>query len=257
MIKQKVKASIVHLLISLVVVGCFIAFALLVWYPAPFMSIAGLTGIVAILISVDLVLGPLLTFVVFKPKKPRLALDLSVIAAVQMAALGYGMYTIYQGHPVYVAYAVDRFTVITAQDANPEQAKYPDLQVSTLWAPKLVYAKVPTDPELVQALLLDALAGKPDVDARSEYYEPFDAFVPEVLKKGIKPEVLFASPDNKQKLEAFLKKQGNTAADYAFLPLSGKEDDVVWVWSRDTGKPVGTLAINPWNTLQVSAKNGG
>jgi len=129
--KEKLKASSIHLLISLVIIGLFYLFVLNVWYPAPYFKISGLLGIMSMLVAIDLFLGPLLTFIVFKPNKPSLKFDLSVIAAIQAAALIYGAIAVYEGHPVYVAYAVDRFTLVSVGDADPEHAKHPEFKVST------------------------------------------------------------------------------------------------------------------------------
>ena len=32
----------------------------------------------------------------------------------------------------------------------------------------------------------------------------------------------------------------------AFIPLSGKEKDVVWVWDKTKKAPISVLDINPW-----------
>ena len=253
MIKHKLKASLIHFGISVFVVGCFLAFALNVWYPAPFFSISGLTSIVLILITVDLILGPLLTFVVFKPLKATLKFDLSVIAAVQIAALGYGIHTIYAAHPLYVAYAGDRFTPIDASEVSPEKAKYAELHKSKLSAPTVVYVQKPTDSAELSRVTMEVLSGKPDLDSRPEYYEPFDKHTQKVFQQGVKPETLFANPADQPKLEKFLEKYGKTAADYAFLPLVGREKDVLWAWDRTTGKPVGILDISPWRLSQAVA----
>jgi hypothetical protein len=246
MIKHKLKAALIHLSISALVVGCFLAFALKIWYPEPFFTISGLQHIILILVTVDVILGPLLTLVVFKPLKSTLKFDLAVIAAVQVAALAYGMHTIYEAHPLYVAYAIDRFTPINTNEVAPDKAKYDELKKSKLTGPTLVYVQKPTDPKEMSRVTMEVLSGKPDIDARPEYYVPFNKFTQEVFAHALKPEKLLASPKNKQKVEQFLKEHGKTANDYAFLPLSGKEDDVLWAWSRETGKPVGTLTINPW-----------
>lgn len=246
MIKQKLKAALIHLSISALVVGCFLAFALTVWYPEPFFSISGLTSILLILVTVDVILGPLLTLVVFKPLKSTLKFDLAVIAMVQIAALAYGMHTIYEAHPLYVAYAGDRFTPINANEVSPDKAKYDELKKSKLSSPTVVYVQKPTDPAEMSRVTMEVLSGKPDLDARPEYYEPFDKFTREVLAHGLKPDILFATPAHRQKLAQFLNEHGKTASDYAFLPLSGKEKDVIWALSRETGKPVGMIDINPW-----------
>ncbi len=247
MLITKLRASLIHLLLSMFVVGAFLAFALLIWYPQPFFASSGLKDIVLILLSIDLILGPLLTFVVFKPNKPSLKFDLSFIAAVQIAALTYGMYTIYQGHPMYVAYAVDRFTLISAIDVNPNDAKDTKLRASGWWKPIMVYAETPSDPKEQEKLIFEVLSGQPDIDARPEYYQSFEDNIRKVLAGGIKPEKLFASPPHKAALDRFLAQYGKTATDYAFLPLVGKEDDVIWVWDKATGKAVDTISLTPWN----------
>lgn len=254
MFSLKLKAALLHLLISILVVGGFVGFALWVWYPSPFLQISGLVSILLVLITVDLVLGPLLTFVIYKPNKAYLRLDLLFIGIVQVAALAYGIHTIYQGHPVYVVYAVDRFTLIPAQEAKPEKALYPEYQVSKLGRPVLTYAKKPNDPKVLEKLIFATLAGEPDIDARPEYYEPFQPFLQDILKNGINPLQLRSNKDNREKLEVFLAKHKVEETRYAFLPLSGKELDVIWVWDRETAKSVGMLDINPWK-MQTEVAN--
>jgi hypothetical protein len=247
MIKHKLKAALIHLVISALIVGSFLVFALTVWYPTPFFDISGLLGIILILVTVDVILGPLLTLVVYKPLKVTLKMDLTIIAAVQIAALSYGMYTIYQAHPLYVAYAGDRFTPINTNEVSPNNAKYTELKKSKLTGPTVVYVKKPTDPAEMSRVTLEVLSGKPDIDARPEYYEPFNKFIQKVFTNSVKPETLIAKPEHKQKLEDFLAEHGKTANDYAFLALSGKEKDVIWAFSRATGEPIDAININPFN----------
>ncbi|QQZ29861.1 hypothetical protein HMY34_14445 [Thiothrix subterranea] len=255
MLITKLKASLLHLLISAIVVSCFAGFALLIWYPSPFLQISGILSILLILVSVDLILGPLLTFIIYRPKKPKLAMDLAFIGIVQIAALGYGMYTIHQGHPAYIAYTVDRFTLINIADVNPLDAKHTDLQASGWWKPITVYSQPPTDPSEKERLIFEVLEGKPDIDARPEYYEPFDKFANKVMQKGLTAQQLSSTPESNQKLEVFIAKHGKTTNDYAYLPLVGKEKDVLWVWDKATEQPVGTLDIDPWRLSNV-ATNG-
>jgi hypothetical protein len=252
---KKTKASLLHLFISALVVGIFASFALFIWHPSPFLQISGLMSILLILVTVDLILGPLLTFIVYKPKKPSLRFDLAVIGTVQISALLYGMYTIHQGHPAYIAYTVDRFTLINIADVNPLDAKHTALQASGWWKPIMVYSQPPTDPSEKERLIFEVLEGKPDIDARPEYYEPFDKFANKVMQKGLTPQQLSSTPESNQKLEVFIAKHGKTTNDYAYLPLVGKEKDVLWVWDKTTEQPVGTLDINPWQVSKVAANN--
>ncbi|MDQ5769711.1 TfpX/TfpZ family type IV pilin accessory protein [Thiothrix subterranea] len=253
MIKDKLKAASIHLAISAFILAAFLLIVFSIWYPAPFADISGLNNLLAVLIGVDLILGPLLTFIIFKRNKSTLKFDLSVIASIQLVALIYGSFTIYQGHPAYVVYAIDRFELISAKEALPERAQHEEFKISKLSTPKLAYAKRPEDSDTRNKLLFEVLSGLPDLERRPEYYEPFDQFAGEVLKQGLTPQQFSSNPENQQKLSAFLEKYGKSAADYAYLPLIGKEKDVLWVWDRTNAKPVGTLDISPWQLPKVAA----
>lgn len=246
--KEKLKASIVHLSVSALVIGVFYLLIINIWYPSPFFQVSSLRGILVILIAVDLVLGPLLTFIVFKPKKPSLKFDLSVIAAIQIAALSYGIITVYDGRPIYVVYNVDRFTLVAANEVTTQNAKYEEFKVSTFDKPKLVYAKPPEDREKRNQLLFDAINSGIDLEHHPEYYEPIDQFTKEITKQSVSPERLLAFPSSKIELSKFLEEQnGKKASDFAFVPLMGKGKKVMlWALNKETGSPIRTLDIDPW-----------
>ena len=247
MIKQKLKASFIHLFASSFIIINFLLVIFFIWYPSPYDEINGIKYLLVVLIGVDIVLGPLLTFILYKKNKPSLKFDLSIIVTIQLAALIYGMHAIYQGHPVYIVYAVDRFELIPAKDAHPERAKYDEFKVSTFWRPKLVYAKPPTDRVERNKLLFETVfEGKEDLERRSEYYEPIKKYTENILKRGIDPDILFSNADKKSKLKQFLAKTNKTEKDFAFLPLVGKEKDIVIAVSRESGEIAGTIDVYPW-----------
>lgn len=62
-----------------------------VWYPAPYFEINGGWHVWRILAGVDVVLGPLLTLIVFKSGKPSLKFDSELYcSSCKLAALIYG-----------------------------------------------------------------------------------------------------------------------------------------------------------------------
>lgn len=248
MFQQKLKASLLHLSLSALIVFSFLIFARTYWYPEPFFSISGLATILIMLVAVDLVLGPLLTFIIYKPKKPTLKFDLTTIAAIQIAALGYGIYTVYQAHPLYVAYAIDRFSPIDASEVVPNHAKFEELKKSKLTGPTLVYLQKPTDRAEMSKITMEVMSGKPDLDARAEYYFPLNQKIDEVLSRGLNIEAFAKKPEHKAKLDSFIAKHGKKLDDYAFLPLVGKEKDVLWAFDRHTREPVDIIEISPWNS---------
>ncbi len=246
MFKTKLKASFYHLLISIGVVGSLLTFVFLYWYPGVLAEISGLTQIVVIMIVIDLVLGPLLTFVVYRPGKPKLAFDLAMIGLFQIIALGYATLTIYEGHPLYITYATDRFVVVTANEVDPQQATHQAFRKSRLTGPTLAFAKQPDDTKEAEKIMFDVLTrGAPDIDKRPRLYEPINKHLETVFSRSINTEKLLAHEDTKREFMAFIDKYGDEK-NFAFLPLTGPGKDVIWALNRKTGKPVDIINVNPW-----------
>ena len=52
------------------------------------------------MLGVDIILGPILTFIIYQKNKKSLKFDLFIIACIQISAIGYGVYSMYGGRPV-------------------------------------------------------------------------------------------------------------------------------------------------------------
>ena len=244
MFKDKLKASGIHLLLSILLVSLIIGSTLFFLFPSLFIAVTDFKEVASIIISVDLVLGPLLTFVVFNPKKKKklLYLDFAVIGAIQLSALFYGAYSLFQIHPVYVTFNVDRFTIVTAKDAEPEKAKNPEYKISKFDAGKMAYAKMPTDLDKQNDLLLAATMGGEDLEQKEEYYESVEKNLDQILAKSLKATVL----QKDKKVAKFLEKHKNAIQNYAFLPLNSMKKDAIIVIDRKTAKPIATIDTDPW-----------
>ena len=100
----------IHLGISALI---FIGLAYLVlfqWYPDMFFTTDGGWQGIRIIILVDMVLGPLLTLIVFKPGKPGLKFDLTCIGVFQLVCLAAGTYLVYNERPLAMVYVDGQFT---------------------------------------------------------------------------------------------------------------------------------------------------
>lgn len=97
----------------------------LVWYPEPLGKALGVTHISILLLSIDVILGPVLGFIVFKEGKKTLKMDLLIIIALQLSALSYGLYNIYQGRPAWLVFQNDYFDLIRSNDAVSDQGTGP------------------------------------------------------------------------------------------------------------------------------------
>src|SRR3990167_10424323 len=111
--RDRLKASGIHFLISLTIAALAGALVFGVWYPYPYREISGGRELFLILVTVDVILGPLITLAVFNRVKawPVLRRDLLVVAFLQLAALGYRLWTVSLARPVHIVFEVDRLSV--------------------------------------------------------------------------------------------------------------------------------------------------
>ncbi len=137
----RIKAALIHLTISIIVIGLFIGIVFFIWYPKPLYSIAEVIEPLKLLVLIDVVVGPMLTFIVFSKKKSlkSLRIDLSLIALLQISALSYGIYSIYNGRSSIIVFAEGRFHYLIEKFSNEEQLNSPELETSFLSKPKLSY----------------------------------------------------------------------------------------------------------------------
>lgn len=113
MVRSRYAAALIHLGISLAVLACLFAVVFFLWYPSPFFAIAGAEEPALLLVAVDLVLGPLLTLIVYRIGKPELKFDLGVIVVVQLAALLYGASALWSVRPALLVFDAGKFQVVT------------------------------------------------------------------------------------------------------------------------------------------------
>lgn len=120
--KDRLRASGIHLCISVVIAGLAALLVFALWYPGAYQEISGGRDLFLILVSVDVVLGPLITLTIFNRAKPmrELRRDLAIVGLLQLVALGYGMWTVFVARPVHLVFEYKLFRVVHAADI-PEQ----------------------------------------------------------------------------------------------------------------------------------------
>lgn len=115
---NRLKAATIHLLISMSIIGLFLAMVYFVWYNQIYASLLDLKKPLILLVCIDVILGPLLTYIVFKKDKMLMLIDLSVIVLLQILAFGYGAYTCYIGKPTLLVMKKDSFEIIIENEIN-------------------------------------------------------------------------------------------------------------------------------------------
>jgi hypothetical protein len=146
----RAKAFTLHIGASACVLGLTLGSLYLGWYRWPGWYVTGALTIAAILIAVDLTLGPLFTLLIANPKKPRrmFARDLAVIATVQIVALVYGASALWIGRPLYYVFWVNQLKVVAASEVPSSEAALmrkdnPELAPRWYSTPRWVWAPLP------------------------------------------------------------------------------------------------------------------
>ncbi len=248
-LKDRFNAFLIHLGISAAIAALALVVVFFIWYPAPLHTAVGVTQIFLILLAVDITIGPLLTMIVFKKGKKSLVFDLTVIAFLQIAALVYGLHTVFEGRPAFVVFSVDRFEVSRAYEIDPKsvetatKAKNETAKISWL-QPKWVGALPAKDPDRRQKIMFDSVQGGNDWPQLPELFVPLAD-----VKKQIQ--------ERSKALAALRKLRGKDAQALAelnawkdnevkWLPLVSNAKNMTVLVDAQTGEVVKIIDVNPW-----------
>lgn len=234
----RIRASSIHLAISLLVGVILLSLLWFVWYPSPMLTAIGGHEILLLIVGIDVFIGPLLTLVVFKSGKRSLKFDLATIALLQIAALIYGTSTLWEARPAYVAALGDTFQVVQSTevtDANLEKGK-----THLPWfGPTLVGTKAPEDRYDVDAVRdVNAVGG-----GRGHFpqlHVPYDTMKLQVLAQA-KPisKLKTANPASVEKIDAWLASKGFDTNSAKYQPIKISASVYAVVLNAKSGDVIG------------------
>lgn len=218
---------------------CSIAFAMIsagvvfgFWYPYPYRELSGGRELFLLIIGIDAICGPLMTFILFNPKKSRreLWLDLSIVAALQLSALAYGAWTTWQARPVYLALEKDRFKVVMSADLDKSALRQLPAELAPLpfGGIKIVALRPPSSIEEKNKVLFESIEIGRDYAERPEFYIPYEGSAAMKSLDRAKPLEDFFQRYPDQRLIASEIAGKNTAklSEWKYLPVVGRQD---WV----------------------------
>lgn len=242
------RASAIHLAFSAILAAICAALVFLLWYPAPYGAMSGVSGVFLMMLGVDVVLGPLVTWVVFNPAKPRAELlrDLAVVVLVQLAALSYGMWTVFAGRPVHAVFEYDRIRMVHANEIPEEFLRQvpPGIEAFPLTGPTLLALRPFKNNGEQMSAVFAALNGV-QMSARPELWMPYSHAVPEILKAA-KPlgALTAAKPAFAVPLQEALRAHHRTADNTVYLPLASRAGFGTALLDATTGEPVALLPLD-------------
>lgn len=238
-LKYKLKATLIHLMLSLLIFAVILYFILFDWYPEPFFTAQGGWLGIQLMAFVDLVLGPVLTFIVYDQFKERkkIIFDLSVIIAIQVTALIWGGYMVYTQRPIAMVYWGSAFYTVTSDDYSAQEIENPDFSQYSTHIPPLIYSRpVSTREEL--ALSMDLTGKLIPAYAHTSFYENIEEHLEGIFSSQVDiEEVMKNNAEMKMQLE---KITAGELASYKYVILKAKYQNMILIM-KDNGEIVGEV----------------
>lgn len=248
--KEALPAALVHLTGSVIVAALCALLVFGIWYPHPYSSLVGGKELFFLIVIVDVVCGPLLTLIIFSSSKPRAELirDLSFIVVIQMAALSYGVVSMYKARPVFLAFEGSVFRVV----------RLPDIDFSTIsersdihqqisgWGPKLLGVKLVdgASPEFMDSVQLSIQGLHPAF--RPKRWVSYDSQRAAVSKVAVP---LSNLPSNQPNSEVLIERviKEYSGQELGYIPLIARHHtDWIVVVLVESAEPIAFLNIDPW-----------
>ena len=229
-LKTKLKATGVHLTMSLAVFA-FLAYQIYYnWYPEPYFSIDGGWQGMRLIGAVDLVLGPFITFLIFDLRKKRKAIlfDLITILVIQFGALAYGIYATYTQRPVALVLIDDFVVSATMEHYGGKLDSVRDLQRYSDEKPPIIYADFPRTREGLDEAQRIKFEEKVLEHAQMRLYRPQSEFKVALQQRQMRLSDLLDKYKGRPSFDKWLQEHGKQA-DEVYLERFTARYGIVWL----------------------------
>jgi hypothetical protein len=241
--RARLRAGLIDLALSAAAAAAVFLPIYFSWYPGALYDLAGGRDLFVLLVAIQLVLGPLLTAILYVPGKWGLRFDLVMIATLQVLALAYGVYALFESRPVNIVFVKDRFELVRATD-------YPTPQEGLSWTgPRIVGAKLPTNPKEQLEVMLSSIGGV-DVQLMPRYYVPYDDVRALARAKSEPLSTLRErNPARAAEVDALVARSGGREDALRFLPMRAGKADLSVLIDAKTGEVVRISSLKPWGDV--------
>lgn len=221
----RLRAFLGHLAISLLILLALLYVLTQHWYPGVFYHLDGGWDGLKIIMGCDLVLGPLLTLVVFKPGKDNkhLVFDLTCIGLIQITALTAGTWIVYSERPISLVFAGDRFFTMTEYAYQLQETTTPDLSHLPGPTPKRVFIELPENTTAREVLIRESVEQKRPIQSDISRYAPLGENWSKVIHWGgySIPSILEKYPESTEEVQNWLRENNRTQENTVLIPIAG------------------------------------
>lgn len=241
---KRFKFFLSHLAISFFIALIVVGVVFFIWYPTPLAHAVGVTHIFLMMLAIDVIVGPLLGLLVYKEGKKNLKMDLSIIILIQLSALSYGVYSIAQGRPVWLAYNVDRFELIRNNQVWTQQIAQalPQYRQPSWSKPQFVGVQFAQDLNVRNDEMFAEVFGGISIAQKPERYVSLDKVKQQMQLKAQNLDVLNHFND-KILVQTVLSHYPEATA---FVPLKANAVDMTVLINKEKGEVVKIVDLRPW-----------
>ena len=242
-LSKRQRFFLVHFGLSCLIALTIMIWVFYVWYPMPLAKAVGVTHIFLMVLVIDVIVGPLLSLLVYKERKKTLKFDLSVIILIQICALIYGVYSIAQGRPVWIAYNVDRLELVRKNELiieHLDRAKT-QFQKPSFLRPRYVAVEFAKDKKQREDDMFTEVLGGISIAQKPERYVDFTQALPQLKKRANSLKQLENFNDQKQ-VKNILEKYPEATG---YIPLKANVIDMT-VLIDEKGQVIKIVDLRPW-----------
>lgn len=248
--KVRARALAVHLLISSAFVALSASLVYLVWYPEPLAKASNVTDVFVLIMLVDVVIGPVITFLVFDKQKKALKRDLITIGVLQLFALGYGLHAVFVARPVYVVFNAGQFDLVFANDLSDVKVKdaaLPAFQALPVLGVRIIAAKLPDDQEAALGIVSNAIFSGEDVQHMPKYYIEYGDAV-DAVKKSIQPMSNLSryNPARKDYISLLNNKYESLGVRVGYIAFLANHMEYSALMDADSGEVLELVELKPF-----------
>ena len=241
---KRLKFFLSHLTISFLIALFVVGLVFFIWYPSSLATAVGVTKIFLMMLTIDVIIGPILGLLVYKEGKKSLKFDLTVIILLQLSALFYGIYSIEQGRPAWLVFYADRFELVRKNeimDQNINQAQSQFQQPSWL-KPQFVANVFAKDTNQRNDDMFSEVLSGISIAQRPERYVDFIQAKEQIQQHAQKLELL-QQYNNKSDVEKILAQYPQATA---FLPLKASAVDMTVLVDQNSNV-IKIVDLRPWH----------
>jgi hypothetical protein len=231
----KLKATGVHLCLSLIVFAYLVYQIYFNWYPQPYFSVDGGWQGIRLIAAVDLVLGPFITFLIFDLRKSRreIIFDLMIIAIIQLGALTYGVYLTYTQRPVAIV-MIDEFVIPATMEHYAGKLESPDqLKQYSDEKPPIIFADMPLEKEALAEIIRIKLEDRVLEHAQLQLYQTRSGLAAALKSRQVLYMSRMDSRQERGRFDAWLEQQGQSVDEVLVAPFDGRYGRVWLVFDLD------------------------